>query len=47
MPTLFRFLTVFGLIAAIFLGTLYTLAVYFEPPQKEVSKSIRNVKPKS
>jgi len=31
-------------LAGIVSGTLYVLAVYFEPEQKEISKPLRNIK---
>lgn len=43
MPTLFRFLFTIGVIVAIFYGTMYVLAEYFEPQQKEITKSVRNI----
>jgi len=44
MPTLFRFLLVLGTIAGVVAGSLYALAVYFQPEPKEISKALRNVK---
>ncbi len=44
MPSLVRFLTIVGLIFALFYGGMYVLATYFEPQPKEISKTIRNVR---
>lgn len=44
MPTLIRFVVVCAVLAGIGFGTLYVLAVYFEPVPKEMSKSIRGIK---
>jgi hypothetical protein len=44
MPTLFRFLMVIGMITGTIAGSLYVLAVYFQPEPKEISKVLRNVK---
>ncbi len=44
MPTLIRFLTVVGLLAGLFYGTMFVLANYFEPQPHEITKTIRNVK---
>jgi hypothetical protein len=44
MPTLFRFLMVLGMIVGVVAGSLYVLAVYFQPEPKEISKALRNVK---
>lgn len=44
MPSLFRFLMVVGTLAAVTYGSLYVLAIYFEPSQKEVRKSLPGVK---
>jgi len=44
MPSLIRFIVVIGVLAGIVSGTLYVLAVYFEPEQKEISKPLRNIK---
>jgi hypothetical protein len=44
MPTLIRFLTVVGLLAGLFYGSMFVLANFFEPQQHEMTKSIRNVK---
>ena len=44
MPSLVRFLTVLITLVAVGYGGLYALAVYFEPKQKEVRKSIPGVK---
>ncbi len=44
MPSLFRFLMVTGVLALIIYGGLYSLAVYFEPEQREVSTPVYGVK---
>jgi hypothetical protein len=46
MPTLIRFLTIVGVIAGLFYGTMFVLANFFEPPQREMTKSIRDAKVK-
>lgn len=46
MPSLIRFLTIIGVIFAMFYGGMYVLATYFEPEPREISKTIRNVKVK-
>ncbi len=43
MPSLIRFLVLTGIISAGIFGGLYVLAVYFEPPQKEVSSPVPGV----
>jgi len=44
MPSLFRFLLVLIIFGAIGYGSLYILAVYFEPEQTEVRRSLPGVK---
>ena len=44
MPSLFRFLLVSSTLVVITYGSLYVLAVYFEPEQREVHKPLPNVK---
>jgi len=44
MPTLLRFLTIIGLIAGLFYGTMFVLANFFEPSPHEMTKSIRDAK---
>ena len=44
MPTITRFLTTLGLIAALVLGSLYVLATFFEPQPNEVTKPVYGVK---
>ncbi len=44
MPSLFRFIVVLGVLAAVGLGGLYLLAVHFEPEPKEVTKPVPGVK---
>jgi hypothetical protein len=46
MPTLIRFLTVVGLLAGLFYGSMFVLANFFEPQQHEMTKSIRDAKVK-
>jgi len=40
MPSLIRFLVVIGILAGIFSGGLYVLAVYFEPEQTEATETV-------
>ncbi|HJZ31719.1 MAG TPA: hypothetical protein VKF35_11465 [Hyphomicrobiaceae bacterium] len=44
MPSLIRFLVVVGIIAATVVGSLYVLAVFFEPTQRETSTPLPGVK---
>lgn len=44
MPSLFRFLMVMSTLTAIGYGSLYVLAVYFEPEQSEVQRAVPDVK---
>ena len=44
MPSLFRFLFVVSMLFAVSYGSLYVLAVYFEPEQSEVQKPLPTVK---
>ncbi len=44
MPTITRYLTILGVIAALILGSLYGLATFFEPQQTEVTKQVYGVK---
>jgi hypothetical protein len=44
MPTLFRFLTIIGVIAVVLYGGSYLLATQFEPVPRETSKVIPGVK---
>jgi len=44
MPTLFRFLVTLLMLFAIGYGSLYVLAVYFEPEQGEVRKPLPSIK---
>jgi hypothetical protein len=46
MPTLIRFITIVGLIAGLFYGSMFVLANFFEPQQREMTKSIRDAKVK-
>jgi hypothetical protein len=46
MPTLFRFITVVGLLVGLFYGTMFVLAKFFEPQPREMVKSLRDVKVK-
>ena len=40
MPSLFKFLTVVGVLAGLVFGTMFALAEFVEPEQKEVSYKI-------
>lgn len=44
MPTLFRFVIFCGVLAGIVAGSLYVLAVYFQPEPREISKTLHGVK---
>ena len=44
MPSLLRLLTVAGLLAGLFYGTMFVLANFFEPQPHEMTKSIRDAK---
>ena len=44
MPTLIRFLVLCGVLAGIGYGSLFVLAIYFEPEPKEISNSLRGLK---
>lgn len=44
MPSLFRFLVVFTVLAGLVLAGLYVLATRFEPEQQTVSKPVTGVK---
>ncbi len=44
MPTLLRFLTIVGVLVALFYGSMFVLANFFEPQPREMTKSIRDVK---
>jgi hypothetical protein len=44
MPSLMRFLTIVGLLVGSAYAVLYVLAVYLEPPQREVSRQLPSVK---
>lgn len=46
MPSLFRFLFVVGILAAVTIGGLYVLAEYFEPQQQDVRQPVSGVKVK-
>jgi hypothetical protein len=37
-------LTIVGLLAGLFYGSMFVLATFFEPTQHELTKSVRNVK---
>ncbi|MCH9766067.1 MAG: hypothetical protein K0U34_08765 [Alphaproteobacteria bacterium] len=43
MPSLVRFLTAVGTIAAVVLGGLFVLAKYYEPETTEVKKVVPSV----
>lgn len=44
MPSLFRFLIVAAVLAAVFFGGLYLLSIFLEPDQREMSTSVPGVK---
>lgn len=44
MPTLFRFLTVIGILAGALYGGAYLVSTYYEPEPQETSKVIPGVK---
>jgi len=44
MPSLFRFLTVAGLLGAVVLGGLYAMALLLEPEQRDMSTSVPGIK---
>jgi hypothetical protein len=44
MPSLLRFVVLAATLTAIAAGSLYALAVFFEPEQREVSKPVPGVK---
>lgn len=44
MPSLFRFLMVAGVLAGVFFGGLYLLAILLEPEQTELSTSVPGIK---
>jgi len=46
MPSLIRFLTVLGLLAGLFYGSMFVLANFFEPQQHEMTKAVKDVKVK-
>jgi hypothetical protein len=46
MPSLLRFLTICGVLVGLFYGSMYVLAKYFPPESKEISKQVRNIKPR-
>jgi hypothetical protein len=43
MPSLMRFLTICGLCAAVFYGSMFVLAKYFEPTPRHIAKTVRNL----
>lgn len=43
MPSLIRFLTVVGVIVGLFYGSMFILATFFEPEQREFTKAVRNI----
>jgi len=43
MPSLMRFLAIVGTIFGVAYGTLYVLAVHFEPELRDVSKPVLGV----
>jgi len=44
MPSLFRFLFVVGLLAAVTSGGLWALQAFFEPEPKEITQPVPGVK---
>ena len=44
MPSLIRLLVFVSVVASMVYGGFYTLSVYFEPEQKEISTPLRGVK---
>jgi len=46
MPTLIRFMTIVGLLIGLFYGSMFLLSTVFEPKERELTKTIRNVKVK-
>lgn len=44
MPSLFRFLIVAGILGAVVFGGLYTVAVFLEPEQRDMSTPVPGVK---
>jgi hypothetical protein len=44
MPSLFRFLTVVGVLGALVFGGLYVASVLLEPEQRELSAPVPGVK---
>lgn len=44
MPSLFRFLIVLGLLAAVTFGGLYVMSEFFEPQSTEVTQPVPGVK---
>ena len=44
MPSLFRFLTVLGMLGAVVFGGLFLAGLLLEPDQKEMSTSVPGVK---
>jgi hypothetical protein len=44
MPSLFRFLTVLGILGALVFGGLYAVGLLLEPDQRDMSTSVPGVK---
>lgn len=44
MPSLFRFLTIAGLLGAAVFGGLYMMALLLEPEQRDMSTSVPGIK---
>lgn len=44
MPSLFRFLTVIGVLGALIFGGLYVASILLEPEQREMSAPVPGVK---
>ena len=44
MPSLFRFLTITGILGAVILGGLYIAGILLEPSQREMSTPVPGIK---
>jgi hypothetical protein len=40
MPSLFRFLTLVGIVAALIYGSMFAIAVFYNPPPREITVTI-------
>ncbi len=43
MPSLIRFLTIIGILFGLFYGSMYVLATFLEPEQREFTKPVRDI----